>query len=546
MFAAALVGAAGVLMAATLAGATPPARSHLLTTSIPFPIAISSTSADPQHIYVCAREGYIFAVDKDTGEVAPDKFLDLSGHVSLDGDDGLLGLAFDPAYTTNGYFYVNYITPDGSGMVQRYRVPAGARMADPASAYTIMKYQRPPLGHQGGWIGFSPTNGYLYIASGDGDPGGTYDAANRAQTIVNEWMGKFLRIDPHSDDFPADADRNYHIPPSNPFVGVASDDEIWSYGLRNPWRASFDRQTGDLYFGDVGMTDWEEVDIEPASSAGGRNYGWPCMEGMHCAPSTACTCGAAGLTPPVYDYPHSVGQTVIGGYVYRGAAIPAYQGRYFFGDWFRAKLWSFVPGGAHGYSDLRDHSGEFTPPTTDTPIGWISSFGEDAAGELYVADIADSTVYKIVPYPCLPYIDANPESRTQPENSTVTLEVLAAGADPLTYRWRRDEFYLIDIGHVRGSQTSQLTIANANAADSGAYVCVLTSPCGTVETRPVMVSIRTCYDADFNRDNVVDVQDIFDYLNAWFAGDPATDLNGDGRSTQDIFDFLNSWFQGCQ
>ncbi|HVU65445.1 MAG TPA: PQQ-dependent sugar dehydrogenase [Phycisphaerales bacterium] len=544
VFSAAAVAAGGLLVAIGSAGATPPARSKLLTTQIENPIVIASTPADPQRIYVGARAGAIFAVDRDTGEVSPDKFLDISGQVSLGGDDGLLGLAFDPAYGSNGSIYVSYINLNGDGVVERYTVNPGSHAASGASAYTILRYPRPQLGHQGGWIGFSPINQLLYVSSGDGDPGGTFDAANHAQTIVNDLLGEILRIDPHSDDFPADPNRNYHIPPSNPFVGGTADGEIWSYGLRNPWRCSFDRSTGDLYIGDVGMNAWEELDMEPAASPGGRNYGWACMEATHCTTSDECTCNAPTLTPPIYEYSHSIGSTVIGGYVYRGSDIPEYQGRYFFADWLRARIWSCIPG-SHGITDLRDHSDEFTPIGTTTPIGWVSCFGQDSEGELYVANIADSRVYRLVPLTCAPVVDSATESESLPENSTIDLVVYGAGAAPLTFQWRKDGVALSDDGRIRGAQSVELSIAGASSVDSGTYICTLTSPCGMKDSPAIVVSIRDCFHADFNHDDEVDIQDIFDYLNAWFAGDPATDLNGDGQDTRDIFYFIDSWFQGC-
>ncbi|HEY3392945.1 MAG TPA: PQQ-dependent sugar dehydrogenase [Lacipirellulaceae bacterium] len=190
-------------------------------------------------------------------------------------EQGLLGLAFDPDYATNGYFYVNYTGADNSLNVRRYRVlgdPALSNVADPDSGHTILRIPKEPTWHNGGWIDFGPNDGYLYITTGD--PGG-----GNAQLISTSLHGKILRVDVRSDAFPADPARNYSIPPSNPFVGREGLDEIWAYGLRNPWRASFDRATGDLWINDVGELLREEVNIQPAGSAGGENYGWPHREG---------------------------------------------------------------------------------------------------------------------------------------------------------------------------------------------------------------------------------------------------------------------------
>jgi glucose/arabinose dehydrogenase len=536
---------AGALSLALPALATPPARTQLLTSAVPFPICIASTPVDPQHIYVCGRMGTIRIIDKDTGAATPGFFLNISAQVSVQQDNGLLGLVFDPDYDTNGFFYVNYRHIDGNIVLARYHVNPGATAADPDSAYTILRYAR-NLGHNGGWIGFSPINNLLYITSGDGDLGGTLDFAGNAQNIVNTFYGKILRIDPHSDDFPDDPDRNYHIPPSNPFVDQTGDDEIWAYGLRNPWRASFDRTSGTLYFGDVGMDSWEEVDAESPISPGGRNYGWPCMEGTHCTGSTQCVCGDAALTDPVYDYSHSIGGSVIGGYVYRGTAIPEFEGLYFFGDFLRAKIWSFRPVGDEGIAEFVDRTTDFIPPGTARPISYISTFGEDVDGELYVADIYDSKVYKIVPYPCLPSIDTLPATQSHPERSTFALSVAGSGGDPLTFQWRLGTTDLTDGGRIQGSSTATLTISNAQVPDTGEYSVVLTSPCGNTVSDGVLVTVFACVSADFDRSGVIAIDDLFAYLAAWFAGSPSADFNNNSTlEVQDIFDYLTAWFINC-
>ncbi len=533
------------LAVALPAEATPPARSKLLTSAVPLPICIANTPTDPQHLYVCSRVGTIRVIDKDTGTASAGFFLNISAQVSLQQDNGLLGMAFDPNYATNGFFYINYRHTDGNIVLARYHVNPGAPSADPASAYTILRYAR-NLGHNGGWIGFSPINNLLYITSGDGDLGGTLDFAARAQNTVNMLWGKILRIDPSSDDFPNDPDRNYHIPPTNPFVNAPGDDEIWAYGVRNPWRASFDRLTGDLYFGDVGMDGWEEVNIENVLSPGGRNYGWPCMEGTHCTGSTQCTCNDPALTDPVHDYPHPLGGSVTGGYVYRGSAIPAFQGLYFFGDFLRAKIWSFRPVNDEGIAELTDRSSDFIPPGTDRPISYIATFGEDAAGELYVADIFASKIYKIVPYPCLPVIDVAPVPQDRPERSTVTLSVVGAGADPLTFQWRKGTTNLVSGGRISGAASPILTITGAQISDTGLYSVVLTSPCGPTTSADVLLTINPCVTADFDHSGIINIDDLFAFLGAWFASGPGADFNSSGGiEVQDIFDFLTAWFINC-
>jgi glucose/arabinose dehydrogenase len=540
-----IVSAATFLACAAGATANPPARSRLLTTEVELPICIASTPADPQHIYACGRNGKISVLDKDTGAVSPGAFLDVTPFVNTDQDNGLLSMAFDPEYASNGFFYINYRTVDGNVLLARYHATPGATVADADSAYTILTYPR-NLGHNGGWIGFSPIDHYLYVTSGDGDLGGTLNFANTAQTVVNQQYGKIFRIDPHSDDFPDDPDRNYHIPPDNPFVNAEGDDEIWSYGVRNPWRGSFDRVTGDFYFGDVGMDSFEEIDREPVFSPGGRNYGWPCMEGTHCTGSELCTCNDSGLTLPLYDYPHPDGNCVIGGYVYRGSAIPAFEGLYFFADFLRAKVWSLRPQASGGFTELQDRSVELTPPGTTLPISYASAFGEDAKGELYICNIYGNGIYKLVPYPCLPVVDIDPAAQIRPETANVTFIVAGAGADPLTFRWRKDSVNLSDDGHISGTSSPTLTITNALASDAGVYDAVLTSPCGSTTSAGAELTLVFCTPSDFNHSGQVNVQDIFDFLTAWFDAAPGADFNHNGQiDVQDLFDYLTAWFVGC-
>jgi len=540
---------AAVAMAAT-ALANPPARIKQIATGLISPTYIVSHAADPQNLYICERRGAVRVLDKDTGIIRPAPFLDLTGQVSITQENGLLGLAFAPDFATSGYVYVNFSNTTGEIVLARYQVPAGASAVDAASAYTILRYPR-PLGHNGGWIGFSPVNGLLYITSGDGDLGGTYDQAGRAQSTTDQLMGKILRIDPHSDDFPADPLRNYHIPASNPFVGAVGDDEIWALGVRNAWRGSFDRATGDFIFGDVGMDSWEEVNFEPAASLGGRNYGWACTEGDWCTPSSACVCGDPSLTAPMHAYAHVFGVggfSVTGGYVYRGTAIPAFDGLYFFADFLQPKVWSLRPQGGvgGGFSEFVDRSVEFTPPTATAPLKFIVTFGEDAAGELYVATLTTGRMYKIVPYPCLPEIDLQPVGRSEPVGTTIALSVLGAGGDPLAVRWLKDGVALSDMGGITGSATTTLSIASAVVGDSGSYVAEFTSPCGTTASAPAVVEVFGCRSADINGNGVLSPQDIFDFLFAYFSGAAEGDFDESGEiSVQDIFDFLFWYFSGC-
>jgi hypothetical protein len=281
-------------------------------------------------------------------------------------------------------------------------------VANPDSELLVLGYAQPQSNHNGGWLAFGP-DGYLYVGSGDG--GGGNDSATghtggtgNAQDITNNLLGKLLRLDVDGDDFPADPARNYAIPPDNPFVGVTGDDEIWSYGLRNPWRASFDRVTGDLYVGDVGQNTREEIDVQPAASGGGENYGWRLREGTIATP----TGGVGGNRPPgsidpIYDYTRGSGTfqgfSVTGGYVYRGP-IAEIHGHYFFADYVGERIWTLVWDGADpadfdgtNWTNLTDRTGELA--TGAHGIDAISSFAEDGLGRLYILDLGGE-IFRIV------------------------------------------------------------------------------------------------------------------------------------------------------
>ncbi len=253
-------------------------------------------------------------------------------------------------------------------------------------------------------MGFGPHDGRLYIASGDG--GGFFNGPD----ITDNLLGKVLRIDINGDDFPADPDKNYAIVPANPFVGVVGDDEIWVYGIRNPWRASLDRLTGDLFYGDVGQNSWEEVNFQRSDSMGGENYGWPCYEGSMPLLTAGCP-PPAELVFPIHAYDHNAGLVVTGGYVYRGCAIPDLVGTYFFADYRVATISTFRYDRLSGVlTDLTDRTAELQP--VGAPIEWIASFGEDANGELYLCDLHNGAIYKIVPdglppVPCACYADCD-------------------------------------------------------------------------------------------------------------------------------------------
>jgi glucose/arabinose dehydrogenase len=273
---------------------------------------------------------------------------------------------------------VHYTDTNGDTHLSQFTVSSDPDVADPASEQIILTADQPYNNHNGGQVLFGP-DGMLYLGLGDGGSEG--DPQGRGQDL-SDLLGSILRLDVRSTS-------PYAVPPDNPFVGQAGvQPEVWSYGLRNPWRFSFDRTTGDLYIGDVGQDSFEEVDVAPAAAGSGKglNFGWNIMEGTHCYNASACN--QSGLTLPVLEYPHSEGCSVTGGYVYRGSVIPALQGLYFFGDYCQGTVRSFrYQGGS---------ATELTDWPTLRPGGSITSFGEDAAGELYVV-IQSGSVFKIVP-----------------------------------------------------------------------------------------------------------------------------------------------------
>ena len=241
------------------------------------PVTVENAGDGSGRIFIVQQTGQIRILSG--GTLLPTPFLNISALVSCCGEQGLLGLAFHPDYANNGFFYVNYTNVAGDTVVARYEVSAtDPNVADPNSAQTVLTQDQPFSNHNGGQLAFGP-DGYLYIALGDGGSGG--DPQDNGQNL-NTWLGKLLRVDVNGDDFPGDPNRNYAVPPDNPFVGIAGLDEIWAYGLRNPWRCTFDRVTGDLFIADVGQNAWEEINFQPASSGGGENYGWDVLEGAHC------------------------------------------------------------------------------------------------------------------------------------------------------------------------------------------------------------------------------------------------------------------------
>ena len=354
------------------------ARLQEVVVGLTFPLYLTAPPGDLTRLFIVEKAGSIRIVKN--GTLLPTAFLDISPQISNVGEQGLLGLAFDPNYATNGRFFVHYTDSQGNTRVSSFQVSADPDLANPGSEQIILTAVQPYANHNGGQLVFGP-DGMLYLGLGDGGSGG--DPQGRGQDR-SDLLGSILRLDVQGGS-------SYTVPPDNPFIGQAGvRPEIWSYGLRNPWRFSFDRGTGDLYIADVGESRFEEVDVPTAAAGAGKgaNFGWNLMEGKHCFSTSPCA--QTGLTLPVYEYDHGQGCSITGGYVYRGSAIPALQGTYFFAD--------FCQGWVRSFRSADGAATELTDWRVLQPGGSIPSFGEDAAGELYVMS-TNGGVFKIVPGP---------------------------------------------------------------------------------------------------------------------------------------------------
>lgn len=343
---------------------------------------------DPNHALVLEQTSGFVREIRD-GDVLDEPYLDLRGIVSQrGGEQGILCLAFHPNYEENGYFYLTYTDNETNATVlARYTTNPETGAADPGSEFRVLEIEQPTPIHNGGMIAFGP-DGYLYVGSGDG--GGSEDPDGTGQRL-DTLLGKILRID-------VDSGERYGIPEDNPFVeDPEALDEIWVYGLRNPWRFSIDRGTGDLYIGDVGQKKREEISYQPAGSGGGENFGWSIAEGFTCREDElGDICGTMpGFTPPIFDYDHGLSRSVTGGYVYRGSALgEEFQGLYFFADFITGQIWSFRYDG-QSVTEFTERTDELAPEQPYV-INQISSLYEDAQGELYIVDF-DGQIFKIVP-----------------------------------------------------------------------------------------------------------------------------------------------------
>ena len=374
----------------------PQLKAKLIAKNFEKPLYITNYPNKNDKLLVIEQEGIIQIIENNIISEIP--FLDISNRVHqplYPGDEmGMLGLAFDPNFNKNNNFYINYVDRDGFTIISRFIV--NKNLGDKNSEQILIKLKQPYPNHNGGFIEFGADN-YLYIGIGDG--GSVGDPENRAQNLSN-LFGTILRIDVSNH-------KNYKIPKDNPFYNSNKfKSEIWHYGLRNPWRFSFDKETGDMYIGDVGQNNWEEINFQPSDSQGGMNFGWKILEGTHCYPDDDKNCSTEGTVLPLFEYPNDAnyiktiigikqkkmqGCSVTGGYVYRGKNKPKLYGRYFFGDYCTGKVWSL--NNNNGNIEVIEHTQELLE-TMNKKQFYLSSFGEDEDGELYLINYSGE-IYSI-------------------------------------------------------------------------------------------------------------------------------------------------------
>lgn len=448
--------------------------------------AITPRPGDREHVFALARDGRVLTIINGSAFSAT-PLLDFRSVTAVGGESGALGLAFDPEYATNGHFYICHSTSTSPRfLIVRYTVsPPSALTADPATRTVIMPLvttSETISNHNGGWIGFGP-DGFLYMARGEGP---VFGAAAQDVTSI---YGKILRIDVRGDDFPQDPLRNYRIPADNPYALGGGAPELWSRGLRNPWRASFDRLTGDLWIGDVGSRH-EEVNRVPAGIAL-VNFGYPCYDGFVRASTNGLCANPAAAEPPALGYARSgvpaarVSSCVTGGVVYRGCEIPSMSGRYLYGQCGYSgnnpKLGSFAIANPADTAML--HAAESV-----SVLAAAFTFGEDAHGEVYVG--GSSGLYRMVP--------------------------------------------------LEGTTTD----CNGNGRADNCEVADGSVPDANGDGLPDSCTARCA--ADFDASGALGVGDIFRFLSFWFAQSPLADFNSDpGVTLQDLFDFLSAYFSGC-
>ena len=426
------------------------------------PVFVCSPPGDSNRLFILEQHvSRIRIFDKTSNSLLPSAFLTITG-VRRGGEQGLLGLAFHPGYETNGYFYININPSGGTNRTEilRYQAqgdPKTATNAIAASRKLILSFVQPYDNHNGGWMDFGP-DGYLYISAGDGGSGD--DPGNRAQNR-SSLLGKILRLDVNVPD---NSPTPYAIPDGNPFKGHATyAQEIWAFGLRNPWRCSFDRETGHLWIGDVGQNTREEIDVNPSGVAG-LNFGWRPREGLIQNPAFPNEDPVTPRTDPIFDYGRSLGVSVTGGYVYRGSAVPELQGKYIFADYGSARFWLTT------LNDTKTN-GSTVEITTDinpgrTTVRSISSFGQDPQGELYVCELNDTNgkVFRILS-----------EGPVPPSISALSRE----GDDLVfTFNAAAGQRYVIESSDLLGQESTWTDVRTLEPATTGQPVSITNAVTG--------------------------------------------------------------------
>jgi glucose/arabinose dehydrogenase len=418
--------------------------SLLIAEGFERPVFVTSPPGDLTRLLVLEQTSGMVRLIRN-GTLVPAPFLDLGAKVHKGGGErGLLGLAFHPQYAANGAFFVDYNDAAGDIVVERYSVSADPNKADPLSALKLFDIPKPTQVHQAGMLAFGP-DGMLYIATGDG---GSSPALNVASSPAS-LLGKLLRVD-------VDAGVPYAIPPDNPFVGVPGAlGEIWARGLRNPWRFSFDRLSGDLYVGDVGEGAFEELNWLPAGTPGGADFGWDCLEGEQCTGHPGCSCPAPVSVAPLAGYSHDSGCAIVGGYAYAGV-LPQLAGAYLYADYCTGSIHALRHDGS-AVTSVTDLTSQLDPPFAQ--LGQVSSLGEDAAGELYIVGYTSGKLWKIVQAPPAPDCDGDGASDAE--------ELAAGTAFDFDSDGMPDECQLeLEIGPLVGGFTTVMTFVGGQPGET--------------------------------------------------------------------------------
>jgi len=406
---------------------------EVIVTGINFPMYITAAPGDAARMFIVERAGVVRVLNTASNSILPTPFLDISPRVDTDGEGAFYSIAFHPEFSTNGHFFVFYTTdinPDvGFALgirVSRFTISGDPNVADPDSEVPFLEITKPTNIHNGGMLAFRPgdPSHYLYISVGDGGP--ACDTGRRAQDKGDK-RGKILRID--VDAGPSGDVTEPTAPASNPYVGESGDDAIWMRGFRNPYRFSFDRLTGAMYIGDVGQETREEINFAPASSVGGENFGWNAFEGSEPPPNCSFISPPdPDMLPPIHEYSHNgESAAVTGGYVYRGADYPDIYGRYFFTDFSTGQVWSFLHDGTT-VSDMQEHTAVLNPN-----LSFITAFGEDAAGRIYIVEL-QGTISRIVsPTPLPPDVDQDLLPNEYEDDTGTFVSPTQTGTDPLDF-----------------------------------------------------------------------------------------------------------------